>query len=77
MMVVVMEHGDDEMSDGLVQRLYAEYVDDGDCLALEAADRLKQYREALEALSDARSAMDGGSIAECRRIAAQALQVQP
>lgn len=40
----------------------------------QAADRLRQYREALERIADARTAMDGGSIAECRRIAHTALK---
>lgn len=43
-------------------------------LAIEAADRLRTYRKALERIQSARSAMDGGSIQECRNIARQALK---
>ena len=47
---------------------------DGRHVTDHAADRLRQYREALEKVANARSAMDGGSIAECRRIARTALK---
>jgi len=43
-------------------------------VCIEAADRLRQYREALERIANARSAMEGGSIAECRRFARTALK---
>lgn len=39
-----------------------------------AADRITQLEQGLRRIADARTAMDGGSIAECRRIAAKTLE---
>ena len=40
----------------------------------QAEEQIKQLREALGKVATARMAIDGGSIAECRRIASQALE---
>ena len=40
----------------------------------QAEEQIKLLRGALEQVADARMAIDGGSIAECRRIARQALE---
>lgn len=49
-----------------------------EALATRTTDQAKdeeiaRYRAALEKIADARTAMDGGSIAECRRMATKAL----